>query len=65
MLKKLKEIYLLIPLPVSKFLIKIFNLNPYFSKKTWKKIDIISKEYNDLNILNKNMEKLLKSLKIL
>ena len=62
MLKKLKEIYLLIPLPVSKFLIKIFNLNPYFSKKTWKKIDIISKEYNDLNILNKNMEKLLKSL---
>lgn len=62
MLKKLKEIYLLIPLPVSKFLIKIFNLNPYFSKKTWKKIDVISKEYNDLNILNKNMEKLLKSL---
>lgn len=63
MLDKLKKIYLLIPIPISKIIIDLFKLNPYFSKKTWKEIENINQDYNNFDILNFNIEILKKIVK--
>lgn len=63
MLDKLKKIYLLLPTPVSKIIISLFDLNPYFSKKTWENIKIIDENYNSLDLLKKNIEKLKEEVK--
>lgn len=63
MLKSLKNIYLLIPDSISEYIIKIFNLNPYFQKKTWERIKKIGKTYQDLEVLEKNLINLRSKIK--
>lgn len=63
MLEKLKKIYLNMPLPLSNFLIKLLNLNPYYSIKTWTKVDDIEKKYNETLNLNKKLKEVFDQVK--
>lgn len=64
MLDKLKKIYLLLPTSVSKIIINLFDLNPYFSKKTWDNVKNIDKNYNNLDLLKENIENLKKEVEL-
>lgn len=63
MLDKLKKIYMLMPVPVSRIIINLFNLNPYFSKKTWQNVEYIDENYSNLNLLYENIRNLKTDIK--
>lgn len=58
MLEILKKTYEKIPVGISAKIINLFNLNPYYSKKIWKEIKYIEKNYRDINILDKELKNL-------